>query len=171
MRLERRGKFAIVALETGLAIHRGLGADEAQVRVAQRDAIVGMPAAQHGPVDLGGDGAQRGAHPDPARWGVADPGLGVRLLKVFDADATELVRKIMVLRCGHGVGLVAQTQLLKTGQEPFQVLAAKQLKNELFREPRVTPAQNRQHQAGDPGVIEACQRLHGTRVGIRVGHV
>jgi len=64
MGVERRWKFAIVTLETGLTIDRGLRADESQVRITQRHAVVGVPAAQHGAIHLSRDGAQRRAQPD-----------------------------------------------------------------------------------------------------------
>jgi hypothetical protein len=45
--LDRLIVFIVVALEPGIAVHRLAGAHEAEARVAERDAVVAVPAVQH----------------------------------------------------------------------------------------------------------------------------
>ena len=82
------GKIAVIlvviAFEPVLHVHRLLGADEAELQVLQRDAVVGVPAAQHRAADLHRNAADGGALPDPARRRIADPRLAVALVHVFD---------------------------------------------------------------------------------------
>src|SRR4051794_12159388 len=81
--------FVIVAFEPILPINRLLGADETEFGVAERDAIIGVPAAQHRAGHLAGHAADRGAAPDPARRRIADPGLAVGLIHTFHGDAAD----------------------------------------------------------------------------------
>ncbi len=76
--------FVVVAFKAVLHVHSLLGADEAELQVLQRDAVVGMPAAQHRARDLHRNAADRRALPDPARRRIADPRLAVALVHVFD---------------------------------------------------------------------------------------
>src|SRR5271170_3756440 len=93
--LERMIVLAIITLEAVLAVDALLGADKAHVRMAQRDAVIGVPAPQHRARDLAGDAADRRTPPDPARRRIADPGLAVGLVHVFNMDAADPVGEIM----------------------------------------------------------------------------
>src|SRR3954470_17189627 len=123
--LERVVVFVIIAFEPVLAVNRLLGADKTELWIAERYAVVGVPAAQHRARDFTRNAADRGATPDPARRRIADPGLAVGLVHVLDRYAANPVGQIVVLRGGHGGRQAAQAELLKTRQEAFLLLAAK----------------------------------------------
>src|ERR1700709_81521 len=86
---ERMIIFAIIAFQPVLAVDALLGADEAETEIAERCAIIGVPAAQHRARDLAGHAADRGTPPDPPRRRIADPGLAIILIHVFDMDAAD----------------------------------------------------------------------------------
>src|SRR5262245_57832792 len=89
--LQRMVVFVIIALEPVLTVDALLGAHEAEPEIAERNAIVGVPAAQHRARYFAGHAADRGAPPDPARRRVADPGLAIVLVHVFDMHAADPV--------------------------------------------------------------------------------
>src|SRR5260370_5872142 len=92
--LQRMVILAVIAFEPVLAVDALLGADEAEAQVAQRDAIIAVPSPQHRARNLAGHAADRGAAPDPARRRIADPGLAVGLVHVFDMAAADPVGEI-----------------------------------------------------------------------------
>src|SRR5216683_6475819 len=123
--LERMIVFAVVAFEPVLAVDTLLGADETEVGIAERNAVVGMPSPQHRARHFAGHAANRGAAPDPARRRIADPGLAIGLVHVFDADAADPVGEIMILRGGDRRRQVAEAEFFQTGQETLLLLTAK----------------------------------------------
>src|SRR4051794_627091 len=83
--------FVIIAFEAILPVNRLLGADETEFRVAERDAVIAVPAAQHRARNLAGHAADRGSAPDPARRRIPDPGLAVGLIHIFHRYAADPV--------------------------------------------------------------------------------
>ena len=114
----------VVPLQARLAVHGLAGAGESETRAAKDYAVMGMPAAEHGGVNLTRDAADCGALPHPTRGWVAYPRLAVRLLMVLYADAADGVRQVVVACRGDGRRQAAQAQLLQPGQEAFLLLAA-----------------------------------------------
>src|SRR5258708_14156735 len=100
--LERMIVFAVVTFKSVLAVDTLLGADEAEFGIAERNAVVGVPSAQHRARDFAGHAADRGTLPDPARRRIANPGLSVGLIHVFDRHAADPVPETMLLpRCAR----------------------------------------------------------------------
>src|SRR4051812_21804531 len=97
IQLERVVVLIIIAFEPILTVDALLGADEAEPGIAERDAIVGVPAAQHRAADLTRHAADRGALPDPARRRIADPGFAIALIHVLDMHAADPVGEIVIL--------------------------------------------------------------------------
>src|SRR5580700_3257616 len=87
--LERMVVLVIIAFEPVLSVDSLLGADKTQSEIAERRAIIGVPAAQHRARHFAGNAADRGALPRPARWRIADPGLAVALVHVLDMHAAD----------------------------------------------------------------------------------
>ena len=152
--LERMVVFVVIAFEPVLAVDALLGADEAELRVAERHAIVGVPAAQHRARHLAGNAADRGALPDPARRRIADPGLAVALVHVFDMDAADPVREIVILRGGDRRRQMVEAELLQARQEALLLLAAKHAEHELRGITRAAPRHHGENEAGEKGVVE-----------------
>src|SRR5260370_34106081 len=120
---ERMIVVVVIAFEPVLAVDALLGADEAEVEMIERDAVIGVPAAQHRARDLARNAADRGTLPDPARWRIADPGLAVALNHVLDMHAADPVGKIMILRRSHRRRQMVDAELLQTRQEALLLLA------------------------------------------------
>ena len=138
----------VVALETGLAVGGLLGADEAEPRIAEAHAIVGMPGPQHGARDLARHAADGRPLVDPARRHVAHPGLPVRLVHVLDAHAAQVIRQVVVLRARDGVGQPVEPELGEAGQELLEVLAAEGAKDQLGRVGAASPAHRGEDEPG-----------------------
>src|ERR1019366_4791652 len=107
----------VVTLESRLTIDGLPGAYESQARIAEHDAVIGVPAAQHGAGYFGGDAADRGTRPDPSRRRISDPGLLVIFVDVFDLHAADLIGQIMILRACDGVRQIGEAELAESGQE------------------------------------------------------
>src|SRR5882724_7938235 len=151
---ERMIIFVIIALEPVLAVDALLGADETELEIVQRDAVVSVPAAQHRARNLAGHAANRGTPPDPARRRIADPGLAIALIHVLDMDAADPVGEIMILRGSDRGRQMAQAELLQARQEALLLLAAKHPEHELSRIRRAAPRHHGEDEAGEIGVIE-----------------
>src|SRR5207244_12947765 len=95
---ERMVVFEVVTFKSVLTIDTLLGADETEIGIAERNAVVGVPTAQHGTRHFTGNAADRRALPDPARRRIGDPGLAIRLIHVLDRDAPDPVGEIVILR-------------------------------------------------------------------------
>src|SRR3979411_1041016 len=122
---ERMIVFKVITFKSVLAVDALLGADEAEFWIAERNAVVGVPSAQHRARHFAGHAADRGASPDPARRRIADPGLAIRLVHVFDRNAADPVGEIMILRRGDRRRQVAEAEFLQPGQETLLLLTAK----------------------------------------------
>ena len=152
--IERMIVFVIVAFEAVLSVHRLLGTDEADIRIAEGDAIVGVPAAQHRARDFARHAADRGAAPDPARRRIAHPRLAIRLVHVFDRDAADPVRQIVILRGRDGGRQVVEAELLQSGKKAFLLLAAKHAKHELGGVGGAAATDDGENEPGEIGVIQ-----------------
>ena len=152
--LERVVVFAVIAFQSVLAVDALLGADEAEIEIAERDPVIGMPAAQHRARDLAGHAADRGPPPDPARRRIANPGLAVGLVHVFDMDTADPVGEIVILRSRDRRRQMLQAELLQAWQEAFLLLAAKHPEHEFGGISRAAPRHHRQDEAGEIGVVE-----------------
>src|SRR6266550_3872635 len=117
--------LAVIAFKAVLPIDALLGADEAKPWIAECDAVVGVPATQHGARHFAGHTADRGAAPDPARRRITDPGLAVGFVNVFDRHAADPVRKVMILRGGDRRRQMAEAEFFQARQETLLLLAAK----------------------------------------------
>src|SRR5581483_6732771 len=131
--------LVIVTFEPVLAVDALLGADEAKPEITERAAVVGVPAAQHRAADLAGHAADRRALPDPARRRIADPGLGVALIHVFDMHAADPVGEIVILRGGDRRRQACEPKLLEPGEEALLLLATEYAEDELRRVSRAAP--------------------------------
>ena len=152
--LELAVVLEVVALETGLAVGGLLGADEAEPRVAEAHAVVGMPGLQHGARDLARHTADGRPLVDPARGHVAHPGLPIRFVHVLDAHAAQVIRQVVVLRARDGVGQPVEPELGEAGQELLEVLAAEGAKDQLGGRGTASPAHRGTYEPGQIGVIE-----------------
>ncbi|MDT4848835.1 hypothetical protein FQZ97_829370 [compost metagenome] len=161
--------FAVVAFQPRLPVHGLLGADEAEAARAERDAVVRVPAAQHGPGHFAGNGAQRGALPGPARRGIAHPDLARGFLYVFHAHAADGVRQIVVTGGRHGWRQARDAQLFEPGQEALEVLAAEDMKDQFGRLAAAAPCDHSHHQAGEVGVVPLRDGGPAGRVAARGG--
>ena len=146
--------FVVIAFEPVLAVDGLLGADKTEFWIAERHAVVGVPAAQHRARDFAGHAADRGAAPDPARRRIADPRLAVGLVHVLDLHAADPVGEIVVLRRRHRRRQIAEAQLFKAGQEALLLLAAKHPEHEFGGIGRAAPRDHGEDQAGEIGVVE-----------------
>src|SRR6185312_14967629 len=154
IRLERMIVFAVEAFQAVLAVDGLLGADEAESGVAQRNAIIGMPSAQHCARHFTGHAANRGAPPDPARRWITDPGLAVGLEHVLDMNAADPVGEIVILRRRHRRRQMAEPELFQTRQKAFLLLAAEYPENEFRRIQRSAPRHHGENEPGKIGMIE-----------------
>ncbi len=154
IRLERMIVFVVITLEPVLAVDALLGADEAEVWIAQRHAVIGVPAPQHRARDLARNAADRGALPDPARRRIADPGLAVGLVHVFDMDAADPVREIMILRRRHRRRQMIDTEFHETWEETFLLLAAKHPEDKFSGIRRAAPRHHGENEPGEISVVE-----------------
>ncbi len=152
--LERMIVFAVIALEAVLAVDALLGADEAEPEIAERDTVVGVPAAQHGARDFARHATDRSALPNPARRRIADPGLAVGLVHVFDMHAADPVGEIVISRGRDRRWQAIEAELLQAGQEALLLLAAKHPEDELRRIGGAAPRDDGEDQPGEEGVIE-----------------
>ncbi|MNL07925.1 hypothetical protein D3C87_1286240 [compost metagenome] len=145
--------FAVIALQPRLAVHGLLGADKAQPAGAQRYAVVRMPPAQHRARDFAGNGANGGPVPGPAGRRIPDPDFLRCGFDVFDPDAADGVRQVVIARGRHGGRQSLQAKLLEPGQEALQVLAAEDVEYELGGFAAAAPGHHGHHQPGEIGVI------------------
>src|ERR1700722_5021169 len=146
--------FAVIAFETVLAVDALLGADEAEIWVAERNAVVGVPAPQHRGRYFARHATDRRALPDPARRRIANPGLAVGLIHVFDGHAADPVGEIMILRGSDRGRQASQAELFEAGQKALLLLAAKHPEYEFRGIGRSAPRHQTKDQAGEIGVIE-----------------
>lgn len=153
--------FLVVAFQARLSIYGCARADETQPGVAQGDTIVRMPAPQHGSVHRAGNGADGGAHPDPARGWIAYPGFLRALLEILDRHTAELIGQIVILGGSNSVWRFIETEFFEPRQKAFQMLAPEQLKDELLRYHRVTSIEDGQDQTGNPGVVQLRYGIGG----------
>src|SRR6185437_8345028 len=109
--------LVVIAFETILTVDALLGANKAELEIAKRDAVIGVPAAQHGARDFPRHAADRGALPDPARHRIADPGLAVVFVHVFDMHAADPVGEIMILRGGDRRRQTFEAEFVESWQE------------------------------------------------------
>src|SRR3979411_1168480 len=136
---ERMIVFKVITFKSVLAVDALLGADEAELWIAERNAVVSVPTPQHRTRHFAGHAADRGASPDPARRRIADPGLAIRLIHVFDANAADPVGEIMILRRCHRRRQMAEAEFLQTGQKALLLLAAKDPEHEFRGVSRPAP--------------------------------
>src|SRR6185436_3809052 len=122
-----------VALQPRLAVDGLPGADEAEPGIAEHDAVVGVPSAQHRPRYFRGDAADRGAGPDPARRRIAHPGLGVALVDILDLHAADLVRQIVILGARDRMRKLVEAELLQSRKKARQLLAPESSEHHLGR--------------------------------------
>src|SRR5258708_2761864 len=152
--LERMIVFAVVTFKSVLAVDALLGADEAEIGMPEQNAVVGVPPAQRRARTLAGHAADRGALPDPARRRMADPGLAIRLVHVFDRHAADPVREIMILRRCHRRRQVAQAEFFQPRQKTFLLLTAKNPEYEFRGVSRPAPHHHGQNEAGEISMIK-----------------
>src|SRR5262249_18578115 len=120
----------------------------------QRHAIIGVPTAQHRARHFARHAADRGAAPDPARWRIADPGLSVALVHVFDMHAADPVGEIMILRGRNRRRQMRETELFQPRQETLLLLATEHTEDEFGGVRGATSRHHREDQAGEEGMIE-----------------
>src|SRR5258708_39747425 len=152
--LERMIVFAVVTFKSVLAVATLLGADEAEFGIAERKAVVGGPSAQHRARDFAGHAADRGTLPDPARRRIANPGLAIGLVHVFDRHAADPVREIMILRRRHRRPQVAQAEFFQSRQKALLLLTAKNPEYEFRGVSRPAPHHHGQNEAGEISMIK-----------------
>src|SRR5882757_944196 len=151
---ERMVVFAVVAFEAVLAIDTLLGADEAEIEIAQRHAVVGMPSAQHRARDFAGHAADRSPPPDPARRWIADPGLAVGLVHVFDMHAADPVRQIVIPRGRDRGRQMIEPKFGQPGQEALLLLAAEYPEHEFSGIRSAAPGDHGENEAGEKRMVE-----------------
>src|SRR5215510_14844698 len=152
--LERTVVFVVIAFEPVLAVDALLGADKAEPEIAEHCAIVGVPSAQHRARDFAGHAADRGTAPDPARRRVADPGLAIALMHVFDMHAADPVGEVVILRGCDGRRQTAEPELFEARQETLLLLAAEYAEDEFGGIGGAAPCHHGQDQAREEGMIE-----------------
>src|SRR5262249_8067492 len=101
-----------------------------------------------------GPAADRSPPPDPARRRIADPGLAVVLVHVFDMHAANPVGEIVILRGCNGRRKMVEAKLLQARQESLLLLAAEYAEDEFGGIRRAAPRHHREDEAGEEGVIE-----------------
>ena len=146
--------FDVIAFEARIAFDGLPGADETKPRVLERYAVVAVPAVQHRFVDLARHGADRGPLPDPARRRIAHPGLARALGDVLCLHPAQRVREIMILRTRHGIRQPVEPELLQTGKNLLQMLAAEMREDEAPRVLGAFAADKRQHETRHQRVVE-----------------
>src|SRR5260370_20213580 len=146
--------FEVVTFQSVLAVDALLGADETETGVAERNAVVGVPSAQHRTRHFTGHAADRRALPDPARRRIADPGLAIGLIHVLDRDAPDPVGEIVILRRRHGRRQVADPKFFEARQKALLLLTAKHPEYELGGVSRPAPRHRGQNEAGEIGGAE-----------------
>ena len=147
--------FVVIAFEAGLPVNRLLGADESDLQIAERNAVVGVqPAAQHCARDFHRNAADRRALPDPARRRIADPCLAIALVHVLDRDAADPVREVVILRGCDCRRQPAQAKLLQARDEALLLLLAKHAEHELLGGRNSAPHDHAEDQSGEERVIE-----------------
>lgn len=137
-----------------LAVDRLGRAHEAEPRVAERDAVVRVPAAQHRPRHLRRHAADRRAGIDPARGHEAHPRLRVALAHEFDVDAADGIGQIVIGRAGHRVRHAGEAELVEARQELLVMLVAKHPEHPLRRIDSATTRSHGEDQAREVGVVE-----------------
>ena len=75
--------------------------------------LLACQPAQHGAGNFAGHAADRSPAPDPAPRRIADPGLAVAFVHVFDVDAADPVGEIMILRGRHRRRQALNAELLQ----------------------------------------------------------
>src|ERR1700730_4666069 len=146
--------FAVIAFQSVLSVDALLGADEAELWVTQRNAVVGVPASQHRARHFAGHAADRGAPPAPARRRITDPGLAIGLVHVLDRHPADPVRQIVILRRGHRRRQLRKPELFETRQKALLLLAAKHPEHEFRGVSCAAPRHHGEHEAREIGVIE-----------------
>src|SRR5258707_11849083 len=141
--------FEVLALQSVLAVDTLLGADETEIGVAERNAVVGVPPAQHRARHFTGHAADRRALPDPARRRIADPGLAIGLIHVLDRDAPDPVGEIVILRRRHRRRQVAEPKFFEARQKALLLLTAKHPEYEFCGISRSAPRHHAQNEAGE----------------------
>jgi hypothetical protein len=130
---ERMIVLVVVTFEPVLAVDTLLGADKAQLQVAEDRAVIGVPAAQHRARDLAGHAADRCPLPNPTRRRIANPRLPVVLIHVFDTHAADPIGEIVILGSGDGWRQMSEPKLFQPGQKTLLLLTAEHPKHELRR--------------------------------------
>src|SRR6266436_9782046 len=174
--LERMIVFAVVTFKSVLTLDTLLGADEAEIGIAERNAVVGVPSAQHRTRHFTGQAADRRALPYPARRRIADPGLAIRLIHVLDRHPADPVREIMILRRRHCRRQVAQAELFEARQKALLLLTAKNPEYEFSGIGRPAPRHDGQNEAGEISMIELghaapFQPLRFARAALPIAHL
>ena len=159
--------LVVVPLQAGIAIDCLLGAHEAQPWIAQRYAVLCMPARQHGARDFGGNAAQRCAGPGPAGHRVSNPGLAIGFIHVLDRHAADVIGQVVILRGSHRSRQVVDAQLLEAWQESLESLMRKNGLDQLSSPRRASPGDGAQHDSGEEGAVPVCNRAIGVIIGLR----
>src|SRR5450755_3127672 len=113
-----------------------------------------MPAAQHRARDFAGYAADRTSLPDPARRRITDPSLAIGLIHVFDRDAADPVREIMILRRRDRRRQVRKPEFLQARQKTLLLLTAKNPEHELGSISSPAPRHHGEDKAGEKRMIE-----------------
>jgi hypothetical protein len=161
IRFERPVIFIVVAFEAVLPIDRLLRADEAELEVSERSAVVGMPTAQHRAADVARHAADRGSTPNPARRRIAHPRLAIAFVHIFNRNAADPVRQVVILRRRHRRRQPGDAEFFEPGEKPFLLLPAENAKHELGRVARAATAHDGEDQTRKIGVIEVGDAAPG----------
>src|SRR5262245_30383116 len=122
-----------IAGEAVLTVGRLRRADEAEARVAERYAVLRVPAAQEGARHLARHPADAGAWINPARRHEVDPRLAVALAHEVDRHAADAVGEVMVGGTRDRIGQGAKAELVEARQELLVVLVAEDAEHPLGR--------------------------------------
>src|ERR1700687_4630887 len=152
--VERMIVLTVIAFKSVLAVDALLGADEAEFGIAKRNAVIGVPSAQHRARDFAGHAADRRPLPDPARRRIADPGLAIGLIHVFDRHAADPVGEIMIWRRCHRRRQVAQSEFFKAREKALLLLTAKNPEYEFRGISGAAPSHHGENEAGEISMIE-----------------
>jgi hypothetical protein len=128
-----------------LSVRSLSGADEAETRVAEGDAVVRIPTAQEGARHLAWHGADAGTRINPAWRHKIDPGLAVALAHEFDLHPADAVGEIVKGGGSDGIGHAPQSELVQAREEFFVVLVPEQPKHPLGRVVAAATADERQN--------------------------
>ena len=129
--------------------------------IAERHAVVAVPAVQHRRRHRMRHGGDRRAAPDPARRRIAHPGLPVALAQVAGLHAAQRIGMIVIERAGRRVGLAGEPELLQAGQELLEMLAAEVAEDVLPRGVLAAPRDQPQDQGRHQRVVERADRAVG----------